>query len=157
MSISLNLVIYQRSGDDLVEENARTETCVQIPPSLLSHIEKRYPLQKEVVYYDSAKDDYFEIDTFAKEDVLEIINELRATFKNLINHEHSLLNSNSDAPPTHPEFTEISELEILSGHNDKDPILTAIARLRTLIRVIDVFTDMQMKYINDPGSVLKLG
>lgn len=157
MSISLNLVIYQLSGDDLTEENARTETCVEIPPPLLSHIEKRYHLQKEVVYYDSAKDDYFEIDTFAKEDVLNIINELRAIFKNLIDHEHSLLNYNSDAPPVYPEFTEIRGLEILSGHNDIDPISAAIARLRILIRVIDVFTDMQMKHINDPGSVLKLG
>ncbi|ARW15275.1 hypothetical protein [Komagataeibacter europaeus] len=86
MSTSLNLVIYQRNNDDLVEEEMRTVRCEEIPLSMLDAIREKFPSQKCKVYYDDTKEDFFEIDFFARDDIPKIINYLRNLFDILIEY-----------------------------------------------------------------------
>ncbi|SIS69725.1 hypothetical protein [Insolitispirillum peregrinum] len=157
MSTSLNLVIYQRNGDDLVEEGMRTARCEQIPLSTLNTIREKFPSQKRNIYYDGAKEDFFEIDYFARDDVPKIINWLRIIFNNLLIHEYKLLNSEADTPFSQPKDSNLTLFNNLPSQRELDPTSVAIAKFRILISLIDIFSEMQAKYVTEPGAILKLG
>lgn len=152
MSTSLNLVIYQRNGEDLVEENLRTARCEEIPPSMLNAIREKFPSQKCKVYYDSTKEDFFEIEHFSRTEIPKIINVLRSLFDDLVKHEYELRYLRADTPPSN-----LALFNIIPSQNELDQTSAAIGRFRILISIIDIFSEMQTKYINEPDAVLKLG
>ncbi|MGP6420591.1 hypothetical protein ACTZGP_17615 [Pseudomonas putida] len=157
MSTSLNLVIYHRNGDDLIEEDLRTARCEEIPPSMLNAIREKFPTQKCKIYYDSTKEDFFEIDHFARTDIPKIIIVLRSLFDDLIKHEHDLRNLGVDTTSPRLKGSDLTLFNIPPSQNELDPTSVAIGRFRILISIIDIFSEMQTKYANEPDAVLKLG
>ncbi|MEN1834928.1 hypothetical protein AAIM60_18785 [Pseudomonas lijiangensis] len=157
MSINLNLVIYQREGDDLVEEDLRTARCEEISPSLLDAITEKFLLQEGRVYFDRTKEDFFEIEYFARPDIPKIINMLENLFRDLIRHEYALLNIGSDKQAGQLKDSTLIISNIFPGQAELDPTLMTIGRFRILISIIDIFTEMQTKFLDEPGAFLKLG
>ncbi|ANG93073.1 hypothetical protein A8A57_11915 [Lelliottia amnigena] len=157
MSTSLNLVIYHRNGDDLIEEDMRTARCEEIPPSMLNAIREKFPSQKCNVYYDSTKEDFFEIECFVRADIPKIINELRNLFDDLIKHECELRKLGGDTQSSQLKTYDLSLFNSPLSQNELDPTSVAIGRFRILISIIDIFNEMQTKYINEPNAILKIG
>lgn len=157
MSTSLNLVVYQRNGDDLVEEDMRTARCEEISPAMLNAIREYFPSQKCRVYYDSTKEDFFEIEFFARADIPKIINKLRNFFDDLIKHEYELRKLGADVQSPRLKTYDLTLFNSPLSQNELDPTSVAIGRFRILINIIDIFNEMQTKYINEPNAILKLG
>ncbi|WP_047605172.1 hypothetical protein [Pseudomonas putida] len=157
MSISLNLVIYQREDDELIEEGLRTARCAEIAASLLNAIREKFPSLKCRVYYDSAKEEFFEIEYFARSDIPKVISMLQGLFEDLIEYEYSLRNFGASKKCERLKKSDLILSDILSDQEALDPTLIAIGRFRNLISVFDAFSEMQTKFIDEPGAVLKLG
>lgn len=157
MSISLNFVIYQHKNGSLIEEDLKTIRCEEISGYLLNEITSKFPTKKEKVYFDKSLDDSFYIECFSKNDIDGICGFLKEIFLHLLNFENNRLNNDAINPSS--QDTKLTELidEIIPYVNQTNSTDMAVARFRILTGVIGLFTEVNTKFYDDVGAVIKLG
>jgi len=157
MSISLNFVIYQHKDGKLIEEDLKTIRCEEISAYLLDEITSNFPTKKEKVYIDKSLDDSFDIDCFSKHDIDGICEHLKEIFLHLLSFEnHRLNNDEIKSSPQEGKLTELID-DIIPNMNQTNATDIAVARFRILTGVISLFTEVNTKFYDDVGAVIKLG
>ncbi|WP_447880647.1 hypothetical protein [Serratia fonticola] len=157
MSISLNFVIYQHKNGKLIEEDLKTIRFEEVSTSLLNEITSKFPTKKEKVYFDKSLDDSFDIECFSKNDMHGICGLLKELFLHLLRLENHRLNNDEIKPsPQEAKLTELID-EIIPDVNKTNSTDMAVARFRILTGVIGLFTEVNTKFYNDVGAVIKLG
>ena len=157
MSISLNFVIYQHKNGNLIEEDLKTIRCEEVSGYLLNLITSKFPTKKEKVYFDKSLDDSFYIECFSKNDMDGICGVLKEIFLQLLKIENNRLNNDEINPSSQDaELTELID-EIIPYVNETNSTDIAVARFRILTGVIGLFTEVNTKFYDDVGAVIKLG
>lgn len=157
MSISLNLVIFQKKDGELIEENLKTVKCEEITSSLLKRINSDFPLIKRKIYFDESLKDSFEIECFSSSDIDNICNLLEEMFLELLRYENNWLYNGRSELTDQDSKSEELVIDIIPDTNNNHNTELAIARFRILTGISGIFTDMKNRFSDDVGAIIKLG
>jgi hypothetical protein len=155
MSTTLNLVVYPVDDGDFIEEGSSLVSFHEVTPALLDELAGFVPLKKTKVYYDLTRQQSFEIACFDNAQLDEISNVLRRIFRDVLSHENAELNlkknpSSSQAAVADCEVAASVAATSLPRQTDE-----AIARMRMIIGIVDLFNEKRTKWHDKIGAVVK--